>query len=57
MLNTKNEFYKAYHDMSYEAAYAYEKSKIEMQQLPSIIQHLQENENKLKVALDEKKTY
>ncbi len=51
----KNEFYKAYHDMSYEAAYAYEKSKIEMQQLPSIIQHLKENENKLKVALDEKK--
>lgn len=51
----KNTFYKAYEHMSYEAAYAYEKSMIELHQLPFIMKHLEENELELKKSLENKK--
>lgn len=51
----RKDFYKDYVDISYEANYKYEKSLIEIDQLPSIIEHLEINEDELKEAKLSKK--
>lgn len=50
----RKDFYKEFVDISYEAQYEYEKAIIEVNQLPSIIEHLDINENELKTIRNRK---
>jgi arabinogalactan oligomer/maltooligosaccharide transport system permease protein len=51
----KNNFYKAYEELSYETSYQYQKSLIELNQLPLIIEHLEVNEQKINESIKNKK--
>lgn len=46
----RNKFYKAFQDLCYDAKYEYEKSLIEIRQLPDMIEHLEENMHDLEKA-------